>query len=165
MSGCLDNMDCRMPECCESVAERRNTIASIVSGVFFFVGWWIFIDAAVYDASMPPKDLELWLITIGVVSTIAFFFVNAVSNGQIRGDSYSGGCLGQTGARIWLFIGFLLSFAGLIASMWILFQIYVIDKADMKDRVWPGVAVFLQNLFIFVASIIFKFGRSEDQWE
>lgn len=164
-------MECRPPECCESLAERRNMIASIVSGIFFFVGWWIFIDAAVYDSYIAKTtegqnpEVNMWYITIAVVSTIAFFFVNAVSNGQIRGDTYTGGCMGQTGARIWLFIGFLLSFAGLIAATWILFQIYIIDKGNQYEGVWPGVAVFLQNLFIFVASIIFKFGRTEDQWE
>lgn len=160
-------------------------IASITSGIFFFVGWWIFIDAAVMYGPQPAPSvappptgsvtsvplrpasatLQLWYITIAIVSTIAFFFVNAVSNGQIRGDSYTEGCLGQAGARIWLFIGFLLAFAGIIAATWILFQIYVIDKKNEQNGVYPGVAVFLQNFFIFIASLVFKFGRTEDQWE
>ena len=29
---------------------------------------------------------------------------------------------------------------------------------------YPGVAFFMQNLFIFFASVIYKFGRSEDMW-
>lgn len=29
---------------------------------------------------------------------------------------------------------------------------------------WPGVALFLQNALIFLGSLIFKFGRSEDLW-
>ena len=52
--------------------------------------------------------------------------INAVSNGHIRGDMYSTGCLGQRGARVWLFIGFLLGFAAIIAAMWILFAAYVV---------------------------------------
>ncbi|XP_034502780.1 transmembrane protein 50A isoform X3 [Ailuropoda melanoleuca] len=82
----------------------------------------------------------------GVIATIAFLMINAVSNGQVRGDSYSEGCLGQTGARIWLFIGFMLAFGSLIASMWILFGGYV---AKEKAIVYPGIAVFFQNAFIF----------------
>lgn len=31
----------------------------------------------------------------------------------------------HTGARVWLFIGFMLMFGSLIASMWILFGAYV----------------------------------------
>ncbi|XP_065186834.1 uncharacterized protein LOC135817549 [Sycon ciliatum] len=30
------------------------------------------------------------------------------------------------------------------------------------ERLWPGVAIFLQNFLIFCASMVFKFGRSED---
>lgn len=34
---------------------------------------------------------------------------------------------------------------------------------DQKPK-YPGVGLFLQNIFIFVASLLFKFGRSEDMW-
>ncbi|XP_016144336.1 transmembrane protein 50A-like [Sinocyclocheilus grahami] len=90
--------------------------------------------------------------------------INAVSNGQVRGDSYSEGCLGQTGARIWLFIGFMLAFGSLIASMWILFGGFVVT--DHKElSVYPGIAVFFQNAFIFFGGLVFKFGRTEDLWQ
>ncbi|MCV4725910.1 UPF0220 family protein, partial [Escherichia coli] len=72
------------------------------------------------------------------------------------------GCLGQTGARIWLFIGFMLAFGSLIASMWILFGGYV---AKEKAIVYPGIAVFFQNAFIFFGGLVFKFGRTEDLWQ
>ncbi|XP_069744911.1 transmembrane protein 50B isoform X3 [Narcine bancroftii] len=142
MAGFLDNF--RWPEFeCIDWGESRNTIASIVAGILFFTGWWIIIDAAVvYPAN---KDLNHAFHTCGVMSTIAFFMINAVSNGQVRGDGYSEGCLGKTGARIWLFIGFMLMFGSLIASMWILFGAYVVPKAN----VYPGLAVFFQNALIF----------------
>uniref|UniRef100_A0A2I3T9G9 Uncharacterized protein n=2 Tax=Pan TaxID=9596 RepID=A0A2I3T9G9_PANTR len=55
--------------------------------------------------------------TCGVFPTLAFFMINAVSNAQVRGDSYESG--------FWLFVGFMLMFGVLIASMWILFGAYV----------------------------------------
>jgi Uncharacterised protein family (UPF0220) len=85
-----------------------------------------------------------------------------VSNGQIRGDSYTDGCLGQRGARAWFFLGLVLGFTALIASCWILFQSYVIPPE--KNLKWPGVGLFMQNLFIFLASLIYRFGRSEELW-
>jgi hypothetical protein len=85
-----------------------------------------------------------------------------VSNGQIRGDSYTDGCLGQRGARAWFFLGLVLGFTALIASCWILFQSYVIPPE--KTLKWPGVGLFMQNLFIFLASLIYRFGRSEELW-
>lgn len=52
--------------------------------------------------------------------------VNTVSNGQVRGDMYTDGCIGPYGARIWLFLGLMLSFGSLIGACWILFGGYVI---------------------------------------
>lgn len=44
---------------------------------------------------------------------------------QIRGDAYEGGCLGPRGARVFLFFGFVLGFASVIAACWILFANFV----------------------------------------
>ncbi|OPJ71641.1 transmembrane protein 50A [Patagioenas fasciata monilis] len=128
--------------------------------VLFFTGWWIIIDAAVKYPKM--EDFNHSYHACGVIATIAFLMINAVSNGQVRGDSYSEGCLGQTGARIWLFIGFMMAFGSLIASMWILFGGYVVKE---KTVVYPGIAVFFQNAFIFFGGLVFKFGRTEDLWQ
>ena len=95
------------------------------------------------------------------------FMVNAVSNGQLRGEAYTEGCLGVRGAQVWFFLGFLMGFGALIGSGWILFGEYVADDAKKTfnpEVTYPGVAIFLQNLFIFFASLIYKFGRSEDLW-
>ncbi|KAI0224538.1 Transmembrane protein 50A [Lamellibrachia satsuma] len=126
----------------------------------FFVGWWIMIDcAAVYpDESDFPHVMHL----CGVTGTIALFMINSVSSGQVRGDSYNSGCMGQTGARIWLFVGFLLSFASLISATWLLFGAYVVPQ---KSDVYPGIALVLQCSLIFFGSLTFKFGRSEDMWQ
>ncbi|KAM9736232.1 transmembrane protein 50A isoform 1-T1 [Dama dama] len=180
MSGFLEGLRCSE---CIDWGEKRNTIASIAAGVLFFTGWWIIIDAAVIYPRMDEFNHSYH--ACGVIATIAFLIVclmctrrkldrtklkitpilariNAVSNGQVRGDSYSEGCLGQTGARIWLFIGFMLAFGSLIASMWILFGGYV---AKEKAVVYPGIAVFFQNAFIFFGGLVFKFGRTEDLWQ
>ncbi|XP_027008285.1 transmembrane protein 50B isoform X1 [Tachysurus fulvidraco] len=122
MAGFLDNF--RWPECeCIDWGEKRNTVASIVAGFLFFTGWWVIIDAAVHYPK--PEDLNHAFHTCGVFSTLAFFMINAVSNAHIRGDSYEEGCFGHRGARVWLFIGFLIMFVSLIASVWILFGAYV----------------------------------------
>uniref|UniRef100_A0A7N4PW15 Transmembrane protein 50A n=1 Tax=Sarcophilus harrisii TaxID=9305 RepID=A0A7N4PW15_SARHA len=132
-----------------------------VSNIYsFFTGWWIIIDAAVEYPSM--QDFNHSYHACGVIATLAFLMINAVSNGQVHGDSYSEGCFGQTGARIWLLIGFMLAFGSLIASMWILFGGYVVKE---KTIVYPGIAVFFQNAFIFFGGLVFKFGRTEDLWQ
>lgn len=52
--------------------------------------------------------------------------INAVSTGQVTGDTYTDGCLGQRGARAWLFVGFALAFAGLIGSLWVFIQQFLV---------------------------------------
>lgn len=157
MAGFLDNV--RWPEWeCIDWSERRNAVASVVAGILFSAGWWVMIDAAVVYAK--PEQLNPAFHTCGVFSTLAFFMINAVSNAQVRGDSYESGCLGRTGARVWLFIGFMLMFGSLIASMWILFGAYVTQNTD----VYPGLAVFFQNALIFLSTLIYKFGRTEELW-
>ncbi|XP_035248505.1 transmembrane protein 50A [Anguilla rostrata] len=160
MSGFLDSIRCGDCECNVDWAEKRNTIASVAAGVLFFTGWWIIIDAAIMFKE--PDSFNHAYHACGVIATVAFLMINAVSNGQVRGDSYSEGCLGQTGARVWLFIGFMLAFGSLIASMWILFGGFVVNH---KPSVYPGIAVFFQNAFIFFGGLVFKFGRTEDLWQ
>jgi len=158
MAGCFDSMQLNC-ECME-LGERRNTVAAAISGVLFFIGWWIIIDCAAIYPSM--HDMHHAYHTCGVVGTLSFFMINAVSNGHIRGDLYNTGCMGQRGARVWLFLGFLLGFAAVIAAMWILFAGYVVPGGNRPQ--WPGIAIVLQNLFIFAGSLVYKFGRSEDLW-
>ncbi|XP_037572650.1 transmembrane protein 50B isoform X3 [Dermacentor silvarum] len=122
MAGCFDNIQFNRPEWME-LGEKRNAIASIVAGSLFFIGWWIIIDVAAHYPS--NADFSHAFHVCGVMSTLSLFMINAVSNGQIRGDSYTTGCIGQRGARVWLFLGFALGFGSLIASCWILFGDYV----------------------------------------
>ncbi|XP_038622306.1 transmembrane protein 50B isoform X2 [Tachyglossus aculeatus] len=98
MAGFLDNFRC--PECeCIDWSERRNAVASVVAGVLFFTGWWIMIDAAVVYPK--PEQMNHAFHTCGVFSTLAFFMINAVSNAQVRGDSYGDGCLGRTDISVY----------------------------------------------------------------
>ncbi|XP_026862635.1 transmembrane protein 50B-like [Electrophorus electricus] len=157
MAGFLDNVHWPEFECIDW-GERRNTVASVISGILFFTGWWIIIDAAV--CYTDQKDLNHAFYTCGVFSTLAFFMINAVSNAHIQEDIYGEGCLGKIGARLWLFIGFLIMFGSLIAAIWILFQAYIVPG----NPVYPGLSVFFQNLFIFFSTLMYKFGRTEDLW-
>lgn len=51
------------------------------------------------------------------------------------------------GARVLLFIAFLLAFGAVIGGAWVLFGYYIPYK---KDKLYPGVAIFVQNLAIFI---------------
>ena len=85
---------------------------------------------------------------------MSIFMINSISNGQIRGESYTDGFMGQTGARIWLFLGFVFGFGAMIASVWILFAAYIVGDAKFM---YPGFGLFFQNLFIFSGSVLHSF--------
>ncbi|XP_059479939.1 transmembrane protein 50A isoform X2 [Neocloeon triangulifer] len=158
MSGCFENINFPACEWFEG-GDRKNAFASIASGILFFTGWWIIIDIA---AAYPDSNVFNHAYhTCGVVGTISLFMINVVSNAQVRGDAYTNGCMGPRGARVWLFIGFVLGFVSVFAACWILFADFIPDD---KKSTYPGVGLFLQNIFIFIASLLFKFGRSEDMW-
>ena len=38
------------------------------------------------------------------------------------------------------------------------------EETFNPDFTYPGIAIFLQNSCIFIASLVFKFGRVEDNW-
>jgi len=164
MSGCLE-APC---ENCANidVGERRNQIAAILSGFLFFAGWWFAIDAS---ATSYESTKDIFHIC-GVFASISMLMVNLVTNDQLRGESFNhtDGCLGVMGSRIWFFFGFLMGFGSLIGAAWILFGEYLYPSPEHTNfrpvSNYPGVAFLLQNLFIFFSSIVYKFGRSEDQW-
>uniref|UniRef100_A0A2K5KVP7 Transmembrane protein 50A n=1 Tax=Cercocebus atys TaxID=9531 RepID=A0A2K5KVP7_CERAT len=82
------------------------------------------------------KDFNHSYHACGVIATIAFLIT-------------SEGCLGQTVNR-WQ------------TRIWI---IPCLNPKMKKDIVYPGIAVFFQNAFIFFGGLVFKFGRTEDLWQ
>ncbi|XP_076247236.1 transmembrane protein 50A [Calliopsis andreniformis] len=152
---CLENLQsfsCTWFE----LGEKRNILVSMLAGTLFFVGWWFIIDA---HAKYPAEMSNAYHVC-GIFSTISLFMINSVTNAQIGGEAYDGGCLGPRGATSWLFIGFVMGFAAVIAACWILFADFV---AAGTPHHWPGVGLFLQNIFIFLGSLTYKFGRIDEQ--
>lgn len=56
----------------------------------------------------------------------------------------------SVGARIILFIAFLLAFGSLIGGAWVFFGYYIPYK---KNVLYPGIAIFIQNLAIFIRCV------------
>eukprot|EP00127_Corallochytrium_limacisporum_P007525 Clim_evm47s253 gene=Clim_evmTU47s253 len=161
MAGCLDGFNLAdlkenfiLPDW---LHDARNSIASYISGAFFGIAWWLLIDAHATDPSMNGA-----FYVCGVVSTLSLFMVNALSTGAIDESGYGGFGEGFSpkAARAWLLMGFILLFSGIISSAWIMFADYIVPGSDKQ---WTGIALFLQNVLIFLAALIFKFGRVDDE--
>ena len=82
--------------------------------------------------------------------------VNTVSNEMLNGTGYEGGICSTHGVKIWLFTGFVLGFASVIASVWLLVSEFA-GKLDLQ-----GAGLVMQTFFILFASLIYKFGRNDE---
>lgn len=80
--------------------------------------------------------------------------MNSISNSQLSDDTNQGAAKGC------LLVGFILGFSALTGSVWILISEYGSGK---YPNPYPGVALLIQNILIFLGSLTFKFGRVEDQ--
>lgn len=110
----------------------------------FFSGWWFLIDAiSVYgqttalqivlgvmgtislvmvnsvtqaqvNTNSPKQSLPMQMVTM-LQNAVCNYFIPFQMNGDI---AFSGGCLEARGARIWIFVGFVLGFAAIIAAVW-----------------------------------------------
>ncbi|KAL0266902.1 UNVERIFIED_CONTAM: hypothetical protein PYX00_009322 [Menopon gallinae] len=157
LSSCLERLNLQSCIWFQN-GEYRNAVASIVSGILFFMGWWFIIDVQVTCSDDFKGSFHL----CGIFGTISLLMVNSVSNAVIRGNDFGGG---SCGAKLWLFLGFVMGFASVIAACWILFANFLLHEPDSKPlAVWVGAGLFLQNCFIFIASLVYKFGRVDDQW-
>lgn len=77
-----------------------------------------------------------------------------MSNGQLRGDTFTDGCAGPRTARLWLFTGLVLGFASLIASGWILFAGYVLSNSMLSNAFCLFFILGDINIFSFSCYLI-----------
>ncbi|EUB57060.1 Transmembrane protein 50B [Echinococcus granulosus] len=130
----------------------RNTIVAVLSGIAFACGWWVIIDAA---ACYGPESLPHPTHAIGAIATVGFILLNIIPQHALTSD------IEDPKACTVLFVGVLTNFVTLIAAAWVMFASYV--TGNIKP-VWPGVALFLQNLLIFIAAFLFRFGRYHESF-
>lgn len=119
------------------------------------MAWWIVIAIAATAEKGHSPDFAYYIC--GILGTLSLIMVNTVSNEMLNGAGYEGGACGSSGIKIWLFTGFVLGFASVIASVWLMISEFTESMKSTK-----GVGIVLQNFFILFASLIYKFGRSDE---
>ncbi|XP_052894909.1 transmembrane protein 50A [Anopheles moucheti] len=132
---------------------RRTILATVVASLLFFSGWWIIIDTA----SVYPKSFNFSYYICGILATIGFIMVNAISNDMLHAEAaYTGGVLNGSGIKVFLFAGFVLGFTSIIAAIWIMIAEFAVNES--RTDKYPGYALLMHNIFIFLSTLIFKFG-------
>ncbi|KAI3643335.1 hypothetical protein MP228_012890 [Amoeboaphelidium protococcarum] len=148
--------------------QTRNKIVSYTSGALMATALFLLIDASVlsqyYQFDQGKVTGVIWVPFI--IHLIAFIIVNAVPADAIE-EMQAGNVFSEDTKvpSFWLFLGFLMSFCAIFAATYIMIVQYIINspqppssappEVDQRTMVWPGVAVFLQNVFIFRRGTLF----------
>lgn len=64
--------------------------------------------------------------------------------------------MGGRGIKVFLFTGFVLGFTSIIATIWIMIAEFTVNES--RTDKYPGYALLMHNVFIFLATLIYKFG-------
>jgi hypothetical protein len=83
--------------------------------------------------------------------------INAVNWSDLYGLGFSSVDSELTRVRVWLFVSFVIAFGGIIAAVWIACANWFVNEQAPLTH-WPGVALILQNVLIFVRYFSFLFG-------
>jgi hypothetical protein len=79
--------------------------------------------------------------------------INAVNWSDLYGLGFSSVDSELTRVRVWLFVSFVIAFGGIIAAVWIACANWFVNEQTPLTH-WPGIALILQNVLIFVRYFI-----------
>ena len=134
------------------------------------IGWWCFIDAAVWNtldtqdksvecgtypdctcACTRPLVFAMWLP--GILGTLGVVMINCFNYSAYTntGDGQAAAC-----NNAWLFFSYLIMFGCIIASVWVMVDYWLHDQSAHS---WPGIAGVIQTSCLTVSATVFFIGR------
>eukprot|EP01112_Ceratiomyxa_fruticulosa_P009604 TRINITY_DN2513_c0_g1_i4.p1 TRINITY_DN2513_c0_g1~~TRINITY_DN2513_c0_g1_i4.p1 ORF type:complete len:136 (-),score=10.68 TRINITY_DN2513_c0_g1_i4:24-431(-) len=134
----------------EEGGSKTNMLLCYFAGACFSTGWWIWIDAVTYSATILDKTITFGIWSPGFVSTIALILVNLVPRSALDRQLAWGWDSGSevARARAFLFFAFTVAFGGIISSVWIAIVNWFTNSD--AETAFPGIALILQSGFIFL---------------
>ncbi|KAI9364412.1 hypothetical protein DFJ73DRAFT_809170 [Zopfochytrium polystomum] len=146
----------------------RTQFVGYLSGGLFAIGWWAFIDGVTFASTRdPPLPVAIrfddWLP--GILSTLALIVVNLIDKETLNADdfNYSGSNVACK-ARACAFIGVTMALGSLGGSLAVLSLKYLMT-GQTGDGLYFGIAISVQNVLIFLGSMILWFGRNSSESE
>ena len=138
-------------------------------------GWWLLFDASAMSGywQLDSGKTTFAHYLPGIASTIGLIILMSIPASSFDFNDVSDV---ETRTRLAIFIGFLLSFSGMFSATYVMIASYLvstpaapptmpstgIDKVAIM--IWPGVAIFLQNMLIFVSLLMMRFARRDDKF-
>eukprot|EP01112_Ceratiomyxa_fruticulosa_P017325 TRINITY_DN537_c0_g1_i3.p1 TRINITY_DN537_c0_g1~~TRINITY_DN537_c0_g1_i3.p1 ORF type:complete len:147 (-),score=18.67 TRINITY_DN537_c0_g1_i3:109-549(-) len=135
-----------------------RTMLAGIAGALYGLGWVVWVDAIVYESVKDLKPEIDWLFYMpGFIATFGLIMQNIVNYEGLRGDSFlSGNYSAQI--RAWLLVSFLVSFGSIAAAIWIMIAKWL--PPHNSETQWPGVAMVVQAVVIFISSLLLVWGKN-----
>jgi len=134
-----------------------RTTGVYLSGALFSLGFFLFLDAAVFSHSaLNGSSMHItfvdWIPLI--CSTLGMTVINSIEKSRLNSDSfsYSGNGVAWK-ARLVLFLGFALIAGGLAGSVCVLVLNFVVEEAQGRT-LWMGVANVCGNALIMASCVV-----------
>ncbi|KAJ3145368.1 hypothetical protein HDU89_007122 [Geranomyces variabilis] len=142
----------------------RTESVGYIAGVLFAIGWWVFIDGAVYATSRtePPVPVPVAFVdwVPGILSTVALIIVNLIDREMLSAESDIGGGSVATKAQGCAFLGVSMALGSLGGAFAVMILKYTLHGRTAGDEAYFGFCISGQNALIFASSMILWFGRN-----
>ncbi|EFJ44911.1 hypothetical protein VOLCADRAFT_118500, partial [Volvox carteri f. nagariensis] len=113
--------------------ERGRTWGPIASGALFGAGWWFWVDAVCISHHKVPFDQYL----PGIIATLALIMINCIRrDDMIEYDPFDDATYCRS--RLWLFLSYIVSFASIVAAVWVMLAHYAHNPNFSSADKWPG---------------------------
>ncbi|KAG8459373.1 hypothetical protein KFE25_013009 [Diacronema lutheri] len=147
-----------------TLAERGVPVASIGSlaaGLLFGIGWYVWIDGCAWASHVHGYNVNGAYWVPGLLQTLSLVMVNVLNWGMLSDDAAFDTENSAAIAKCWVFSAFVVAFSGVIGAVWIM--VNENNAPSGEGSMWPAVAGLLQNVFIFLGSLIFRFARMQQE--
>jgi hypothetical protein len=140
----------------------KGAIFGGVGGIFFGVGWWIFLNAAsLHSSSTDPIPFSFYLPIIGQL--ISFLMINLPAWSAVSGDdsaAYDDANRVLCINRGIVMFGLFLEMSCVAGSVYILAGVYgeKDDPSFQPTDTLDGMLIFLSNLMVFLATWLMRWG-------
>lgn len=155
-----------------------RTLGVYMSGMFYALGFWVFLDSVLYSKHANASDVHVTFIDWipFLCSTFGMIIVNSIEKSRLLnleggdGGFIHGGGDDMDSAMAWqartvLFCGFALLAGGLSGSIVVLIIKFLIKDYTTYPTVGMGINNVVGNLFILISCIILWIAQNvEDEY-
>lgn len=135
--------------------EKAKGYGPIIAGMLFGAGWWFWVDAVACTSHKIPFDQYL----PGIIATLALIMINCIRQDDLMEiDPFDDATFCRS--RLWLFLSYIVSFAAIVAAIWVMIAHYSTNTQLSGSEKWPGAAGIFQVTFILGSGLVFFASRT-----